>query len=40
MTSAAEIHVQANDGKVHFTLSPVAGRARVCGLTLQAPALQ
>jgi hypothetical protein len=36
VTSASEIEVQASDGKVHFTLSPAVGSARVCGLTLEA----
>jgi hypothetical protein len=35
VTSASEIKVQASGGAVHFTLSPVAGPARVCGLTLK-----
>jgi hypothetical protein len=34
VTSASEINVRAVEGKVHFTLSPVSGLARVCGLTL------
>ena len=34
VTSASEINVRAVKGKVHFTLSPVSGSARVCGLTL------
>ena len=34
VTSASEIEVRASGGAVHFTLSPVAGTARVCGLTL------
>ncbi|MGA3264643.1 MAG: hypothetical protein ABSC47_11435 [Terracidiphilus sp.] len=35
VTSAAEIEAHASGGKVQFTLSPVAGAARVCGLTLR-----
>ncbi len=35
VTSASEIDVQASGGVVHFTLSPAAGPARVCGLTLK-----
>ena len=35
-TSASQIEVQASGGRVHFTLSPAGGPARVCGLTLQA----
>jgi hypothetical protein len=38
VTSASEIEVQASDGKVRFTLSPVSGSARVCGLTLKSQA--
>jgi hypothetical protein len=34
VTSASEIEVRAIDGKVRFTLSPVSGSTRVCGLTL------
>jgi hypothetical protein len=34
VTSASEIEVRAGGGAVHITLSPVAGTARVCGLTL------
>ncbi|MGD0522117.1 MAG: hypothetical protein ABSA48_12740 [Terracidiphilus sp.] len=35
VTSASEIEVRTSGGGVHFTLSPVAGPARVCGLTLR-----
>ncbi len=35
VTSASEIEVRATGGVVHFSLSPVAGQARVCGLTLK-----
>jgi hypothetical protein len=34
-TSASEIEVEASGGWVHFSLSPVGGEARVCGLTLK-----
>jgi hypothetical protein len=34
ITSASEMDVQANDGKVKFTLSPAAGNSIVCGITL------
>jgi hypothetical protein len=34
VTSASEIEVEANGGVVHFSLSPVAGPAKVCGLAL------
>ena len=34
VTSASEINVRAVEGKVHFTLSPVSGSTRVCGLAL------
>ena len=37
ITSVTEVEVQASEGKVHFELAPLAGRARVCGLSLQAP---
>jgi hypothetical protein len=33
-TSATEVQLQASDGKVHFTLSPISSTAQVCGLTL------
>jgi hypothetical protein len=38
-TSASDIEVQASDGKVQFTLSPVTGSTQVCGLmlTLKSP---
>ena len=35
VTSAAEVEAQASGGVVQFTLSPVGGPARVCGLTLR-----
>jgi hypothetical protein len=34
VTSASEVEAQASGGGIHFTLSPVDGPARVCGLTL------
>ena len=34
VTSASEIDVQASDGKVRFTLSPVTSSTLVCGLSL------
>jgi hypothetical protein len=34
VTSASETDVRASDGKIHLTVSPVGGAARVCGLTL------
>ncbi len=34
--SDGKINLEARDGKVRFTLSPVGGAARVCGLTLEA----
>jgi hypothetical protein len=34
LTSTTDIDLEATDGKVHFTLSPVSGSAQVCGLTL------
>jgi hypothetical protein len=34
VTAASEIEVEASGGAVHFLLSPIAGPARVCGLTL------
>jgi hypothetical protein len=38
VTSTSEIEVQASDGKIRFTISPVRGSVRVCGLTLNSPA--
>jgi hypothetical protein len=35
VTAASEIEVEASGGAVHFLLSPIAGPARVCGLTLR-----
>ena len=35
VTSASEIEVEASDGAVRFTLLPIAGQARVCGLALK-----
>jgi hypothetical protein len=35
VTSAAEIEAEASGGKVQFTLLPVTGPVRVCGLTLR-----
>ncbi len=35
VTSASKIEVEATGGEVHFSLSPAAGEARVCGLTLE-----
>jgi len=40
VTAASEIEVQENDGKVRFTLAPVAGTARVCGVTLKSALLE
>ena len=37
VTPATELEVQASEGKVRFTLSPVAGSVRICGLTLERP---
>jgi hypothetical protein len=34
LTSASGAEARASDGKVNFTLSPVAGAVRVCGLSL------
>ena len=39
LTSTSEVEVRANEGKVHFSLSPVTGTTRVCGLTLAEQAL-
>ena len=39
LTSTSEVEVRANEGKVHFSLSPVTGTTRVCGLTLTEQAL-
>ena len=36
VTSASDVEARASDGKVRFTLSPVAGTARVCGVTMMA----
>jgi len=35
-TADTDVEVQARDGKVRFTLSPVAATARACGVTLSA----
>ncbi len=35
VSSASEIEVQASGGVVHFSLSPVAGPAHVCGIALK-----
>lgn len=35
VTSASEIEVQASGGVIHFSLSPITGSARVCGLALR-----
>ncbi len=35
VTAASEIEVEASGGAVNFLLSPIAGPARVCGLTLR-----
>jgi hypothetical protein len=36
ITSTSEVEVRANEGKIHFSLSSIIGKARVCGLTLSA----
>ena len=36
VTADSQVDVQSSDGKIHITVSPAGGAARVCGLTLIA----
>jgi hypothetical protein len=37
VSATSKIEVKVHEGKAHFTLSPVTGTVRVCGLSLTAP---